>query len=44
MWNRSIAGTVITHGSARRSNQPHEYGVSLFGVTMSVLSGVNGSG
>ena len=34
-----MAGTVTTQGSDRRSIQAHAYGVSLFGVTMSVFSG-----
>ena len=34
------AGTVITSGSARRSAQSIEYGVSLFGVITAVSAGV----
>ncbi|MCY1456219.1 hypothetical protein D9M71_734210 [compost metagenome] len=34
------AGTVITRGSARRSAQSIEYGVSLFGVMTAVSAGV----
>jgi hypothetical protein len=36
----STAGTEITIGSARRSSQSIEYGVSLLGVTTAVSLGV----
>lgn len=37
----SILRTVSTIGSARRSSQTNEYGVSLLGVTTAVSSYVN---
>ncbi|MNL63372.1 hypothetical protein D3C87_1875070 [compost metagenome] len=36
-----MGGTLITTGSARRSSTANEYGVSEFGVTKAVSSGVN---